>query len=114
MAEGGAREPGLYAAIKQAAGWRIGWIEKVPGIDCQERPRAELLETLRITLEEALALNRREARAAAGDGFAEISIAVCSERSFSGTSGSAVKWLQAGGIDRRVTSSRPPARGPRG
>ena len=47
-----------------------------PGVNCQERTREELLETLRITLEEALELNRREARAAAGDGFEEIPIAV--------------------------------------
>ena len=56
------------AVIKQAGAWWIGWIEEVPGVNCQERTREELLETLRITLEEALELNRREARAAAGDG----------------------------------------------
>jgi hypothetical protein len=48
----------------------------VPGVNCQERTRAELLETLRITLEEVLELNRCDARAAAGDGFEEIPIAV--------------------------------------
>jgi hypothetical protein len=37
----------------------------VPGVNYQERTRVELLETLRITLEEALELNRRDARAAA-------------------------------------------------
>ena len=64
------------AVIKQAGGWWIGWIEEVPGVNCQERTREELLETLRITLEEALELNRREAREAAGDGFEEIPIPV--------------------------------------
>jgi hypothetical protein len=64
------------AVVKQAGAWWIGWIEEVPGVNCQERTREELLETLRITLEEALELNRREARAAAGDGFEEIPIAV--------------------------------------
>jgi predicted RNase H-like HicB family nuclease len=45
----------IYSAvIKQAAGWWIGWIEEVPGINCQERTREELLQTLRVTLEEAL------------------------------------------------------------
>jgi predicted RNase H-like HicB family nuclease len=53
------------AVIKQAGIWWIGWIEEVPGVNCQERTREELLETLRITLEEALELNRREAREAA-------------------------------------------------
>ena len=49
------------AVIKQAGSWWIGWIEEVPGVNCQERTREELLETLRITLKEALDLNRREA-----------------------------------------------------
>jgi predicted RNase H-like HicB family nuclease len=51
------------AVIKPSGSWWIGWIEEVPGVNCQERTRAELLETLRITLEEALELNRREAAA---------------------------------------------------
>ena len=54
------------AVIKQSGGWWMGWIEEVPGVNCQERTREELLETLRITLEEALEFNRREAREAAG------------------------------------------------
>jgi hypothetical protein len=64
------------AVIKESGPWWIGWIEEVPGVNCQERTRKELLETLRITLEEALEFNRREARDAAGDGFEEIAIAV--------------------------------------
>jgi predicted RNase H-like HicB family nuclease len=64
------------AVIKQAGAWWIGWIEEVPGVNCQERTREELLETLRVTLAEALELNRREAREAAGEGFEEIPIAV--------------------------------------
>ena len=50
------------AVIKQSGFWWIGRIEGVPGVNCQERTREELLETLRITLEEALELNRHEAR----------------------------------------------------
>ena len=50
------------AVIKQAGPWWIGWIEEVPGVDCQERTREELLDILRVTLEEALERNRREAR----------------------------------------------------
>jgi hypothetical protein len=46
------------AVIKQAGAWWIGWIEEVPGVNCQERTREELLETLRITLAEALELSR--------------------------------------------------------
>jgi hypothetical protein len=38
------------AVVKQSGAWWIGWIEEVPGVNCQERTREELLETLRITL----------------------------------------------------------------
>jgi predicted RNase H-like HicB family nuclease len=64
------------AVIKQSGPWWIGWIEEVPGVNCQERTREDLLETLRITLREALDLNRREALEAAGDAFEEAPIAV--------------------------------------
>ena len=64
------------AVIKQSGPWWIGWIEEVPGVNCQERTRAELLETLKLTLREALELNRREALDAAGDAFEEAPIAV--------------------------------------
>jgi predicted RNase H-like HicB family nuclease len=66
-----------YTAIVKNAGdcW-IGWIEELPGVNCQERTREELLDTLRITLGEALEQNRAEARQAAGDAFEETRIAV--------------------------------------
>lgn len=64
------------AMIKRSGDWWIGWIEEVPGVNCQERTREELLETLRVTLCEALELNRREAREAAGDRFEEAPILV--------------------------------------
>jgi hypothetical protein len=48
----------------------------VQGVNCQERPREELLETLRLTLKEALEFNRQEALAAAGADFQEEKIAV--------------------------------------
>ena len=64
------------AVIKQDAGWWIGWIEEVPGVNCQEPTRDELIETLRISLAEAIEFNRADARTAAGPGFEELSIAV--------------------------------------
>jgi predicted RNase H-like HicB family nuclease len=64
------------AVIKEDNGWWIGWIEEVPGVNCQERSREKLLESLKITLEEALEMNREDARAAAGDEFTEVKIAV--------------------------------------
>lgn len=45
------------AVIKEDAGWWIGWIEEIPGVNCQEATREELVESLRVTLKEALALN---------------------------------------------------------
>jgi predicted RNase H-like HicB family nuclease len=64
------------AVVKQDAGWWIGWIEEVPGVNCQEPTREELVETLKVTLREALELNRSDAIGAAGDGFEELEIAV--------------------------------------
>ncbi|ODS34135.1 MAG: hypothetical protein SCARUB_00705 [Candidatus Scalindua rubra] len=42
------------AVIKQEGDWWIGWIEEVPGVNCQEAAKQELLESLRVTLKEAL------------------------------------------------------------
>lgn len=61
--------PQIYTAVlKQDDGWWIGWIEEVPGVNCQEASREELLESLRVTLSEMLDFNRRDAIAAAGEG----------------------------------------------
>jgi hypothetical protein len=46
------------AVIKQSGPSWIGWIEEVPGVNCQERSRAELLDTLKVTPRETLELNR--------------------------------------------------------
>ena len=42
--------PSFTAVVKQDQGVWIGWIEEVPGVNCQEDNREELLETLRVTL----------------------------------------------------------------
>jgi predicted RNase H-like HicB family nuclease len=61
-----------YTAItKQEGGWWIGWIEEVPGVNCQEHTRQELLDSLRITLKEALEFNREEAIQAAAPDYTE-------------------------------------------
>lgn len=64
------------AIIKQQDNCWIGWIEEVPGVNCQESTREELLETLTITLREALELNRMDALHAAGERYEELNIAV--------------------------------------
>lgn len=68
---------GKYTAVVKRSGrWWIGWIEEVPGVNCQERTRKALLESLQVTLGEALRFNRAEARRAAGKGYEELIIAV--------------------------------------
>lgn len=64
------------AVVKQDGEWWIGWIEEVPGVNCQELTREELIESLREALGEALKFNRAEAREAAGKEYEELSIAV--------------------------------------
>ena len=64
------------AVIKQDGDWWIGWIEEIPGVNCQESTRETLVESLSITLKEALELNRDDAISAAGDGFEELKIAL--------------------------------------
>ena len=64
------------AVIKQDDGWWLGWIEEVPGVNCQEKSREDLIETLKVTLREALEFNRAEAKDAAGVDFEEELIAV--------------------------------------
>ena len=67
---------GFTAVMKRSGSWWIGWVAEVPGVNCQERTKEALLETLESTLREALELNRRDAIDAAGADFEEVSIAV--------------------------------------
>ncbi len=64
------------AIVKQDGDWWIGWIEEIPGVNCQEATREELLETLKITLQEALEFNRQDALAFAGENYRELQIAI--------------------------------------
>ena len=64
------------AVVKQDGDWWIGWIEEVPGVNCQEPTKESLLKTLSITLKEALEINRDDALMAAGEGFEELKIAL--------------------------------------
>jgi len=66
---------GKYSAvIRQDGDWWIGWIEEVPGVNSQGRTREELLDNLQDALEEALEMNRADARAAVGGTLEEVSI----------------------------------------
>jgi hypothetical protein len=64
------------AVIKQDGKWWIGWIEEIPGVNCQEATHDGLIETLRITLKEALEFNRREAIEAAQSNYKEEMVRV--------------------------------------
>ena len=40
----------IHAVIRKEGDWWIGWIYEIPGINCQESTRKELIESLRTTL----------------------------------------------------------------
>ena len=64
------------AVIKQEGEWWVGWIEEIPGVNCQECSKDVLIDSLRITLKEAIEFNRKDARILAGKNFLEEKIAV--------------------------------------
>ena len=64
------------AVIKEEDNWWIGWVEEVPGVNCQERTHSELMESLRITLQEALEFNKQDALSEAGTDYIEEKIAI--------------------------------------
>ena len=67
----------VYTAVtKQDGDWWIGWIQEIPGVNCQERTHEELIESLKATLREALEFNRQDAIAAVGTDFREEQIAI--------------------------------------
>ena len=64
------------AVVKQDGDWWIGWVEEVTGVNAQESTREELLASLKVVLQEALEMNRAEARAAAGSSYEELALAL--------------------------------------
>ncbi len=62
------------AVIKQDSDWWIGWVEEIPGVNCQGKTKAELLKNLRSALSEALEFNREDARKAAQENYEEATI----------------------------------------
>ena len=64
------------AVVKKDGGWWIGWVQEIPGVNSQGKPRAELLKNLRSALKEALEFNREDALAAAMQDFGEETILV--------------------------------------
>jgi predicted RNase H-like HicB family nuclease len=68
--------PAYTAVIQQLGQWWIGWVEEVPGVNSQGASREELLDSLRDALDEALEMNRQDARAAANGAFEEVSLSL--------------------------------------
>lgn len=64
------------AIIKQDGDWWIGWIEEIPGVNCQEKSQSELIDSLKVTLREALEFNRFDAVNAAGSEYQELAISL--------------------------------------
>jgi predicted RNase H-like HicB family nuclease len=64
------------AVIQQHGEWWIGWVEEVPGVNSQGKTREELLDNLRDALDEALEMNREDARnaAASAGAFEEVEL----------------------------------------
>lgn len=64
------------AVIQYSDGWWIGWVQEIPGINCQERTRDELLVALEITLRETIVYNREEALRSAENQHEEVIIQI--------------------------------------
>ncbi len=64
------------AVIKKDSGWWIGWVEEIPGVNCQGKTKTQLVKNLRSALSEALEFNRADARKAAVDDYEEAAILV--------------------------------------
>jgi len=64
------------AVVKQDGDWWIGWVEEVSGVNAQESTSEGLVASLKAVLQEALEMNRAEARAAAGSSYEELALAL--------------------------------------
>ena len=64
------------AVVQQDNGVWIGWIEEISGVNCQENSREALLESLRITLQEAIEFNRQEAIEAAIGAYEQATVRI--------------------------------------
>jgi len=64
------------AVVKHDGDWWIGWVEEVSGVNAQESTREGLVASLKVVLQEALEMNRAEARAAAGSSYEELALAL--------------------------------------
>ena len=64
------------AVVKKEENWWIGWIAEVPGVNCQEKTKEELLVSLRETLSEILEINSQDAFASIPEGYERETVLV--------------------------------------
>jgi predicted RNase H-like HicB family nuclease len=64
------------AVVKKEGNWWIGWIAEVPGVNCQEKTKEELLVSLRETLSEILEINSQDAFASIPEGYERETVLV--------------------------------------
>lgn len=64
------------AIVKQNGGYFYGWIEEVPGVNCQEKTHSELLASLKTCLKEALDFNKKDALREAVSDYSEELVTV--------------------------------------
>ena len=64
------------AAIKEVDGAWVGWIEEIPGVNCQEDSRDELMLTLKEALTDAIQFNREDALKSAEMEYTEAEVLV--------------------------------------
>ena len=64
------------AVIQQNDGWWIGWVQEIPGVNCQERTRDKLLVALEIALHETVEYNRKEALWSTESQYEEVIIQI--------------------------------------
>jgi len=65
-----------WSAVANRCVLQTPWVEEVPGINCQEATYDALIETIKITLREAIELNKTDARAAAISDYSELALSV--------------------------------------
>ena len=68
---------GKYTAvIKKDGDWWIGWIEEIPGVNCQEKTHDQLIKSLKEALKVAIEFNRKEALKAAKRDYREEPVTI--------------------------------------
>jgi len=60
--------------LKKEAGWWIGWVEEIAGVNSQGKTKDELISNLESALREMLEMNRSDALNAAESDYEEAVI----------------------------------------